>query len=117
MWLLAVCLSVLVLLAGFTVATVIDTRDGPDPFEPHPPDSDSERDAAALATRFADAVAREDAPAACRLAAGALAREMRCTTNVRSSATAAARSSTRRRTTTSSTFAWSSAICGWRMGA
>ncbi len=80
MRLLAVCLSVLVLLAGFTVATVIDTRDGPDPFEPHPPDSDSEREAAALATRFADAVAREDAPAACRLAAGALAREMRCTT-------------------------------------
>jgi len=80
MRLLAVCIAVLVLFGGFTVATAIDTRNGPDPFEPHPPDSDDEHAAAALATRFAEAVSRQDARAACRLAAGALAREMRCAT-------------------------------------
>ena len=78
MRLLAVCVAVLVAFAGFRVATVIDTRNGPDPFEPHPADSDAEHAAAALATRFAEVVSRHDAAAACRLAAGALAREMRC---------------------------------------
>jgi hypothetical protein len=80
MRLLAVCVAVLVVFAGFTVATVIDTRNGPDPFEPHPPDSDEEDAAAAIATRFADAVSRDDAAAACRLAAGGLAEQMRCAT-------------------------------------
>ena len=80
MRLLAVCVAVLVLFGGFTVATAIDTRNGPDPFEPHPPESEKEHAAAAVATRFADAVARKDPQAACGMAAGAIAREMRCTT-------------------------------------
>ena len=80
MRLLAVCLSVLVLLAVFTVATVIDTRDGPirsSPIRRIPtPNARRPRSRRGSPTRWRARMLRPRA----RLAAGALAREMRCTT-------------------------------------